>query len=118
MSLESFTRFGGEIPRLSAWELPDGAARQAVNVDLAHGDLKGLRGNAPFAVTTLSSALRAVFTDDGVNFFAWPYEVYPVKSMVVGDVYYRFYYTAMQSDGPVIKVARTRRADGSVNPPM
>jgi len=117
VSLIPFNTFGGEVPRLSAWELPSGAASQAVNVDLAHGDLKGLRGNAPFATATLAGAIRAVFTDDGINFFAWPYEVYPVKSMVVGDIYYRLYYTAMQADGPIIKVARTRRADGSANPP-
>lgn len=117
MTVVSFRNFGGEIPRLSAWELPEGQAQIAVNADLGHGDLRGIRANAPFASATLAAAIRAVYTDDGFNFFAWPYEVYPVKSMVVGDIYYRVYYTAMQADGPIIKVARTRRADGSANPP-
>jgi hypothetical protein len=112
-----FETFGGEIPRASAWELPNGAAQVAFNLDLAHGDIRGLRGNAFFANAIVAGPVRAVYTDDGVNFFAWPYEVYPVKSMVVQDANYRVYYTAMEPSGPIIKVARTSRADGSANPP-
>jgi hypothetical protein len=107
-----FAAFRGELPRLAAWELPEGYAQQVVNVDLMHGDLRGLRANAPYQATALSAAPRAVYTEDGTNYFAWPYEAYPVKSMVVGDIYHRVYYTAMLSDGPIIKVARTVRDTG------
>lgn len=114
MAVAGFRVFRGEVPKLPAYELPPGQAQFANNVDLQHGELRGLRGNAPFTQTTLTSALKSVYTDDGINFFAWPYEVYAVKSMVVGDVYSRLYYTAMQADGPIIKVARTRRSFAGV----
>lgn len=117
MTVLSFKGFGGEIPKLPAHELPAPHAQQAVDCDLQHGELRGLRGDKTFATVATNAPIRAVYTVDGVNFFAWTYEVYPVKSMVPGEIYYRVYYTAMQADGPIIKVARTHRADGSDNPP-
>jgi hypothetical protein len=113
----SFKTFRGEIPRLPAHELPEGFGQEVVNADLQHAELRGLRGDFLFATVPSARPIRAVFTDDGVNFYAWQYEVYPVKSMVPGDVYWRVYYTGMQPTGPIIKVARTRRQDGSDLPP-
>lgn len=126
MTMLSFKAFRGEVPRLAAYELPPDAAQLSISVDLQHGEIRGLRGNAVFAQTTIAGgAIKTVYTDDGVNFFAWPYEVYPVKSMVVGEIYYRVYYTANEPytsgaypGGNIIKVARTRRADGTASPPL
>lgn len=129
MTTLSFKAFAGEVPKLAAYELPGTAAQQSISIDLQHGDIRGLRGNAPFVQTTvtgpITGAIKAVYTDDGTNFFAWPYEVYPVKSMVIGELYYRVYYTANEPfisgtypGGNIIKVARTRRADGTANPPL
>jgi len=110
MAVIPFRGFKGEIPRLAADGLPEGNAQLAVNVDLQHGELRGLRGNADFTSSPLGAPIVAVYTDDGSNFFAWPYDVYPVRSMVVGDLYHRLYYTSLLVDGPIIKVARTRRS--------
>jgi hypothetical protein len=112
-----FRGFSGEVPRLPAHELAPGNAQEVIDADLQHAEVRGLNENKVFAVVPSPAPIKAVFTDDGINFYAWPYEVYPVKSMVPGDVYWRLYYTAMQADGPMIKVARTRRADGSDLPP-
>lgn len=110
MTKIAFRAFGGEIPHLPSYKLPEGSAQQAINCDLQHGEVRGLRGNAFFALTTLSAALRSIYTVDGINFFGWPYEVYAVKSMVPNEIYYRVYYSAMDPVyGPVIKVARTAR---------
>jgi hypothetical protein len=112
-----FKTFSGELPRLPARELPEGFGEEVVDADLQHAELRGLRGDFLFASVPTAAPIRAVFTDDGVNFYAWQYEVYPVKSMVPQDIYWRLYYTAMQPTGPIIKVARTRRQDGSALPP-
>lgn len=117
MTVIRFKTFNGELPRLPARELPEGFGQEVVDSDLQHGELRGLRGDFLFASVPTAAPIRAVFTDDGVNFYAWQYEVYPVKSMVPKDIYWRLYYTAMQPTGPIIKVARTRRQDGTDNPP-
>lgn len=113
MTAIPFRSFTGEIPHLPAHELPEGHAQFVSNADLQHAEVRGLRANSVFATTTLSAAVRAVWTDDGANFYAWPYETYVVKSMVVNDAHFRIYYTAMLADGPIIKVGRTRRDDGT-----
>lgn len=111
MALISDKHFIGEYPRLATYDLPDGAAQQAINVDLQHGDIRGLRGNAPLISVATSSPIRAVYSEDGVNYYAWTQECYPVKSMVAEDQFYRIYYTLMLQDGlgSIIKVARTQR---------
>jgi hypothetical protein len=105
------TSFGGEIPRLPNTALPPTAAQHAVNCDLAHVELRGLLGMRLLAdgLSVSGTPVKSVYTEDGVNFFGWPYDTYVVKSMVVGDQYYRIYYNSIRPDGPFLKVARLYR---------
>jgi hypothetical protein len=111
MTTLDITSFGGEIPRLPATVLPANGAQLALNCDLAHVELRGLRGAKTVAngLTYGGAAITSIYTEDGINFFAWPYDTYVVKSMVVGDQYYRIYYNALRNDGSFLKVARLAR---------
>jgi hypothetical protein len=106
--------FEGMIPRLPPQLLPDGAAQKAIDCDLLHGELRGRYGNKLIAnlPTIGGGPVVSVWTPDGTDFFAWPWETDVVKSMVVDDTYHRIFYTGLPADGCIIKVARTMRADG------
>lgn len=111
--------FVGEIPRLPGHLLPDNAAQLATNCDFAHGELRGLRNSANVdSITPLNGErITDVWTDDGQNFFGWPWPVDVVKSQVPEDIYHRIFYTGLPGDGPIIKVARTHRNDeGTLTP--
>lgn len=114
MTVLAFKVFAGEVPRLPETLLPENAARLAVNADFAHGELRMLRGGFEVepAVTCNGALLRSVWTENGKDFFGWPYDVYAVKSQVVDDVHNRVYYTAMMDAGPLAKVCRTKRDTG------
>lgn len=120
MTVLAFRFFAGEIPRQPDTLLPENASQDAVNCDLAHGELRGLRGDRleRYGTSQGGAAIRSVYTEDGINFFGWPYDVYPVKSLVVDDLHHRIYYTAMLSDGPLAKVARTHRNNNGVVTPV
>lgn len=117
MAVIPFRGFGGEIPRLPIHMLPEPAAAYALNCDLAHGELRGLRGNLTLASgikgVVDGRAIRSVYTENGTAFFGWAYDAYVVKSQVVDDLHYRIYYTLLLDDGPIIKVARTKLEDGT-----
>lgn len=119
MAVLKILQFMGEVPRLPGHLLPENAATYARNCDFAHGELRGLRDSATVDTITAfnGEAIVAVWTEDGQNFFGWPWEVDVVKSQVVGDVHHRIFYTGLPGDGPVLKVARTHRnADGVLTP--
>lgn len=115
----AFRTFAGEIPRTPTHLLPEGNGLYALNCDLAHGELRGLRGDKTIAsgIKTFfdNRPIKTVYTEDGVNFYGWPYDGHVVKSQVVDDTFYRIYYTLLLDNGPIFKVARTYRNDG-VNP--
>lgn len=118
MSLFVFRQFGGEIPRLAETLLPENAAQDAANCDLAHGELRGMRGDADgYTGSSLGAPIKAVYTENGASFFGWAYDTHAVRSMVQGDIHYRLYYTQVLEDGPIAKVARTHKNDnGNVTP--
>lgn len=111
--------FSGEVPRLPAHLLPENAAQYALNCDFQHGELRGLRDNS--TVDTIppfnGQEIVSIYTEDGSSFFGWPWEVDAVKSQVVGDVFYRLFYTGLP-DAPIIKQARTHRNDAGVLTPV
>lgn len=122
MAVIKFGVFRGEVPRLSPEALPEGASPYALNVDLAHGELRGLREDAP-VTPSIAVAVRSLYTENGEDFFGWPWPVNAVRGQIVDDVHYRIYFTASQyfpgsfyPTGNWIKVARTKRlnADGTV----
>jgi hypothetical protein len=119
MTLLAFKVFGGEVPRLSETLLPDGAAQDAANCDLAHGELRGMRGDRDtYPGSAMGAPLKAVYTEDGATFFGWAYDTHAVRSMVQGDIHYRIYYTQVLEDGPIAKVARTQRNTNGVLDPV
>lgn len=111
MAVLKLIQFTGEVPRLPGHLLPENAAQYALNCDFAHGELRGLRGNADVDLigSINGEAVQSFYTEDGANFFGWPWETDVVKSLVVDDIYYRIFYTGLPGDGPVLKVARTYR---------
>jgi hypothetical protein len=117
--LVKFTLFNGEIPILPEHLLPDVNASYASECEFSHGELRGRRDELLFAnLSPIGGApIRSVWTEDGVNFFGWPWETDVVKSQVVNDQYRRIYYTGMP-DAPIIKVARTHRNDNGVFSPV
>lgn len=94
-------RFGGEVPLLPPSELPDYAAQQALFCDFAHGNLAPLKGG--FLLGAMSNAVKSIYTEDGIYFYTWPTEAWPVKSPVMRDVYNRVYYL----DAGVLRVTTT-----------
>jgi hypothetical protein len=112
--------FGGEVPRLPADLLPENQAQEARNVDVTHGELRGMRGAAAFAagLTVGGRPVKSAYTEDGVHFFAWAEDVSVVRSQVVDDTHYRIYYSVLYDQAPIIKVARTARNNDGVLTPV
>ncbi len=111
-----FITFTGEIPRLPPHLLPDNAATFASNCDFLHGELRGHLNWSLVSVlpTYLGAPIVSVWTENGVDFFGWPYEVVAVKSPVINDPFHRIYYAAVPLSGPVLKLARTAADDGQI----
>lgn len=84
--------FAGETPRVRPDALPDNAAQSASNCEVHNGDLRPLRADG--ALHTFGAEDRSVYTEDGVTFFTWPYEVHAARSPVIDDTYHRTYFTA------------------------
>lgn len=98
VALPAIKNFGGMLPRTQGRNLPENMAEQAVNCDLAGGDIAGLP--APVLVHTFSGfAARAYrFPDpDGISGDAWlplpsPYSSV-VRSPLANDTTHRIYWT-------------------------
>ena len=106
--------FSGEIPKLPPHLLPDNAAQRAINCDFAHGELRPLRGlPAPIATP---QAVRALFTDDGLRFFAWDIPTRAYSSPTIEDAHDRVYY-ANSAGFRVTQAAQMRQAAmGPISP--
>jgi hypothetical protein len=115
MTVLVFRIFAGEIPRLPHTLLPENAAQATSNCDLSHGELRGLHGNKVLYNGLVNGQqIKSVYSEDGTAFFAWNVDTWAVKSMVVDDIHYRFYYTQVLNDGPIAKMARTHRNTNGV----
>lgn len=112
----------GEVPRVPTQALPDNAAESAIDCDFAQIELKGLKQSE--TVSTMSNlngeVMVDIWTNNGQDFFAWPWPVSVVRGPVVDDKLKRIYYSGLPSTGPVLKVARTYREDGTkvINSPI
>lgn len=72
MTTLTIRRFNGEIPRLPADRLPEDAAQYAKNAEFAHGELRPIKALGPhYATAAAAQPCRALFTSDGVMFYAW-----------------------------------------------
>ena len=90
MTFISIRQFRGEIPRLPAERLPEGAAREAVNCNFLHGELRSLAGPGIQYATT--RAVRSLFTDDGLRFFTWDIPTRAYRAPTIDDVHQRVYF--------------------------
>jgi hypothetical protein len=86
----SLTTFGGEVPVKPPHLLPQWAAQQALFCDFTHGHLMPLKQG--LLLTTMSAAVKTIYTEDGVSFYTWPTEVSVAKSPVLNDTYSRVYF--------------------------
>lgn len=105
--LIAWKKFDGEIPRSPDYALPDHAAVETENCDLAYGELRGLR--QPFLLKATVQAVKSAYTYDGLHFATWNRTTFAVKAPITNDAHDRFYYT----DGQRFMVST--HADLSVN---
>lgn len=71
----SILNFTGEFPRIPSDKLPDGAASYANACDFAHLELRSLPGLGDALVPALSNSAVSLWTENGLNFLSWTYEV-------------------------------------------
>lgn len=90
MDMIALRVFGGEMPQLPAHMLPETAAQEAKFCDFTHGSLAPLKQG--LKLTTMSEAVKSIYTEDGLFFYTWPFEAYPCKSPVMRDEYERIYF--------------------------
>lgn len=98
LKIDSFT---GMIPRLPSDRLPDGAADLAINCDFRYGELRSLKG--PGVVKATASAVRSLFTDDGLRGFVWTQPTRAVLAPTIDDTFERLYYN---TSGQGLRVAQ------------
>lgn len=103
MTTLSIRKFNGEIPRLPADRLPEDAAQTAINCEFAHGELRPLKGlGAHYTVATAAQPCRALFTRDGINFYAWNMPTRAYLHPTIDDTADRMIY---HTQGGGLKVA-------------
>lgn len=113
MAVIGFRTFSGQVPQLLPTLLPEDKAVYAEFCDFSQGGLSPLNQGLPYK--TFSQTVKGIYTEDGINFFTWPEEVFAVKSPVVDDVYSRVYFTKTLNPG--LYVARYDQATASGGPP-
>lgn len=104
--------FSGELPNVPAHLLPDANSQQSLLCDFAQRDLRPLR--QPETIKTgMASAIRGIYTEDGIKFFTWATETYARKSLTIGDIHSRVYYMNSTEFG----VTQATLATNSGGPP-
>lgn len=93
--------FSGCKPRLPDSLLAASEASLAQWCDFAYGELRPLRRGFRF-LQMRHNNIRAMYTDDGLNFFTWSQDVDAVRSPLAADQYNRMYYTG---EGANMRVA-------------
>jgi hypothetical protein len=92
MSAFILNNFAGERPRVPAHLLESNESQQAINCEFGYGKLRGIKGPARVG-STMSNAVQGMWTDNGIQFFTWPFDVNAVRSPVIGEKFGRVYYT-------------------------
>lgn len=101
MTILAIRSFRGEIPRLPADRLPEGGAQVATNCDFMHGELRPITALGPHFSCAVQP-VRALFTDDGLRFFAWDKPTRAFLHPTIDDTIGRVLY---QSHGTGLRVA-------------
>ena len=91
MAVITLREFDGEIPRNPDYLIPDAAATETEACHLIGRQLEAFK--QPLRVTASAvTDTQALYTEDGLNFYVWGQETWPVKSPVVGDIFNRVYW--------------------------
>ncbi len=109
MATIAFNNFDGEIPKLPPTLLPESGAQKALNCDFTQNYLAALKQGSPISATFATNPVRSLYTEDGINFFAWTTDAYPFKAPVVNDSFQRIYFM----NGAVPTVAELATATAS-----
>ena len=105
MTTLSIRKFNGEIPRLPTDRLPEDAAQAAINCEFAHGELRPLKAlGTHYTVAAGAQPCRALFTADGVNFYAWNMPTRAYLHPTIDDTSNRVIY---HTQGQGLKVTTT-----------
>lgn len=91
MSGFKFDSFTGLYPRVSESLLLPTAATESHNCDFGYGELRNAKDG--YLVQAVSNAVQSIYTDDGLTFFTWPFDVNAVRSPLARDTFERLYYT-------------------------
>ena len=103
MTAATWRKFNGEIPRLPTDRLPEDAAQSALNCEFAHDELRPLKAlGTHYAVAAAARPCRALFTADGVNFYAWSMPTRAYLHPTIDDTANRVIY---HTQGAKLKVA-------------
>ena len=115
MKLSIFPKTG-EIPRLDAYSLPDGAAATAQNVSLTSGHVKGLKPRASSGLTPPPVVTGMYVHPKTGKWYTWntAFQVDAVTGPIVDDQFARFYYL----DGANLRVARGDTVNTDGHPPV
>ena len=85
-------QFEGIYPRVSPSLLADRAAVAAEWCDFGYGELRSMKDG--FLLRTLAAAATSLFSEDGVQFYAWPQDVNTaISPLLSGASADRLYYT-------------------------
>lgn len=102
-------KFTGLRPRVPDPLLAEYEATIAHNCDFAYGELRNTKDG--FALMAMSNAPQGIYTDDGLTYYTWPYDVDAVRSPLATDTFERMYYTG-QDGFRVANRLGTRPAGG------
>lgn len=95
--LISWRQFGGEVPRLDPESLPEPHGQYALRADFNRNDLRG--APSQFYLTSLATTVRALYSNDGLRFLSWDYDVDAFRGPVIEDAYKRIYFSLGTSQG-------------------
>lgn len=103
MTTLSIRKFSGQIPRLPSDRLPEDAASVAGNCDFSGGELAPIKAlGTHYTVAASAQPCRALFTTDGVNFYAWSKPTRAYRHPTIDDTANRIIY---HKHGEGLKVA-------------
>lgn len=101
--------FQGEYPRTQPQDLPNGAARNAVNCDFTQNILTGIKTRGEITSVSVANP-KTIFIHESVaySYFAWDRDVDAVRSPIADDAFNRFYW----ADGSNFYVSRADVGSG------
>lgn len=115
MAIIGFQTFQGEVPKAPPNLLPEPAAQFAALCDFTRGDLRPLKGGLP--QFTAGFTVRSLYTEDGIKFYAWDSEAYPLKSPVINESFNRFYWIDKSVSPSRLVVSQVVQDASNYNPP-